>query len=86
MVRRSHAVWAPSWLVVDPELDGSLQVLHLSEPPGIMDLAATEVKAGSRSPLNFKASPVGVRDARDDGWANGTERGFGHAPVRRQAR
>jgi hypothetical protein len=45
MVRRSHAVWAPSWLVVDPELNGSSQVLHFSEPLYIMHLAAIAVKA-----------------------------------------
>jgi hypothetical protein len=70
MVRRSHAVWAPSWLVVDPELYRSLQVLHLSEPPSIMDLAAPEVKAGSRSPLNFKVLSARAHNALHDGGGN----------------
>ena len=34
--------------MVDPELYGSSQVLHFSEPPLIMDLAASAVKSGSR--------------------------------------
>src|SRR5262245_23465828 len=32
MVRRSHAVKAPSWLVVDPKPNGSFLVLHFTEP------------------------------------------------------
>jgi hypothetical protein len=85
MVRRSHAVWAPSWLVVDPELHGSLQVLHLFEPPSIMDPAATEVKAGSRSQLNFKVPPARVRDAPHDGRRKGIGEGFYHLDRRCRA-
>jgi hypothetical protein len=85
MVRRSHAVWAPSWLVVDPELNGSLQVLHLFEPPSIMDLAATEVKAGSHSRLNFKVPSARPHDAPHDGRANGVGGDFYHLDGRCRA-
>jgi hypothetical protein len=64
--------------VVHPELNGSLQVLHLSEPPFIMDPAASEVKAVSRPPFNFRVLLTGVRDALDDRWAKNSGRGFGH--------
>ena len=62
--------------MVDPELYGSLQVLHFSEPPVIMDLAASAVKAGSCSQFNFKVLSSGVRDAPHDGRGNGTGEGF----------
>jgi hypothetical protein len=56
MVRWSHAVKAPSWLVVDPKPSDTLQVLHFTEPLAIMNLATIAVKVRIAPQLNFQFS------------------------------